>query len=57
MIVENLIEQVEQVAPPKSFIGLFAAGRAASLYERHGFAAHPGMAGMFRVVQQPAAAR
>lgn len=57
VIVESLIEQVEQVATPKSFIGLFAAGGAAALYERHGFAAHPGMTGMFRVVQQPAAVR
>lgn len=53
VIVESLVEQVEQVAPPKSFIGLFAAGRAASLYERHGFAAHPGMTGMSRVVPEP----
>jgi GNAT superfamily N-acetyltransferase len=56
VIVESLIEQVEQVAAPKSFVGLFAAGRAAALYERHGFAAHPGMTGMFRVVQSPVAA-
>lgn len=55
VIVESLIEQVERIGPPRSFIGLFAAGRAAALYEQHGFAAHPGMAGMFRVVQQPTA--
>jgi GNAT superfamily N-acetyltransferase len=55
-ILESLVEQVERVASPKGFIGLFAAGRAAALYERHGFAAHPGMTGMFQVVQQPAAA-
>lgn len=55
VIVESLIEQVERIGPPKSFIGLFAAGRATALYEQHGFAAHPGMAGMFRVVQQPTA--
>ncbi|HSE09861.1 MAG TPA: GNAT family N-acetyltransferase [Nocardioidaceae bacterium] len=54
VIVESLIEQVEQIAPPKSFIGLFAAGGAAALYERHGFAARSGMTGMFRVVQQAA---
>lgn len=50
-IVDRLVEQVEQVAPPRSFIGLFAAGHATTLYERHGFAQHPGMTGMFRVVQ------
>ena len=55
VILESLIEQVERSAPPKSFIGLFAAGRAAALYERHGFEAHAGMAGMFRVVQPSAA--
>ena len=55
VIVESLIEQVERIGPPRSFIGLFAAGRADALYEQHGFAAHPGMAGMFRVVQQPTA--
>jgi GNAT superfamily N-acetyltransferase len=57
VIVESLVEQVEQIAPAKGFIGLFAAGRAAELYARHGFAAQPGMTGMFRVVRQPAAAR
>ena len=56
-IVESLVEQVERIGPPKSFIGLFAAGRAAALYERLGFAAHPGMTGMFRVVQEPAVAQ
>lgn len=55
VIVESLIEQVERIGPPKSFIGLFAAGRAASLYEGHGFEAHPGMTGMFRLAQQPSA--
>lgn len=55
-IVDCLVEQVERIAPPKSFIGLFAAGRASALYERHGFAAHPGMVGMFRVVQEPVVA-
>ena len=53
VIVESLIEQVERIGPPRSFIGLFAAGRAFALYAQHGFATHPGMAGMFRVVQQP----
>jgi GNAT superfamily N-acetyltransferase len=51
VIVESLVDQVERIAPPKSFIGLFAAGRAAALYERHGFAQHAGMTGMFRLVQ------
>ena len=56
-IVESLVEQVERIGPPKSFVGLFAAGRAAALYERRGFAAHRGMTGMFRVVQEPAVAQ
>jgi GNAT superfamily N-acetyltransferase len=50
-IVDRLWAQIETLAPPKGFVGLFAAGPAARLYERRGFAAHPGMAGMFRVVQ------
>lgn len=56
VIVQSLVEQVERVAPPRSFIGLFAAGGAVALYERHGFAAHPGMTGMFRVVQEASTA-
>lgn len=57
VIVESLLEQVEAVAPPRSFVGLFAAGRAASLYERAGFAVPPGMTGMFRVVRERIAPR
>lgn len=49
-IVEHLVAEVERVAPPKAFIGLFATDQAVGLYEGHGFAQHPGMTGMFRVV-------
>jgi GNAT superfamily N-acetyltransferase len=51
-IVDRLWAQIETLAPPKSFVGLFVAGPAAQLYERRGFARHTGMAGMFQVVQE-----
>jgi hypothetical protein len=44
---------VDEVAPAKAFIGLFAAGHSAPFYAEHGFAQHPGMTGMFRVVPTP----
>ena len=49
-ILRRLVAQVDAVAPPKAFIGLFAAGESTAFYERHGFAVHAGMTGMFRVV-------
>jgi GNAT superfamily N-acetyltransferase len=49
-ILRRLVARVDELAPPKAFIGLFAAGESSRFYERHGFAAHPGMTGMFRVV-------
>jgi len=49
-ILRRLVDQVDALAPPRGFVGLFAAGSSASLYARHGFAAHEGMTGMFRVV-------
>lgn len=55
-VVESLLKQVRQVAPPKAFIGLFAAGSTVPWYRSHGFAEHPGMTGMFQVVQEPAGA-
>jgi len=44
------VDQVDALAPPRGFVGLFAAGSSTSLYARHGFAVHEGMTGMFRVV-------
>ena len=55
-ILRRLVAQVDAVAPPKAFIGLFAAGTSTAFYERHGFAVHQGMTGMFRVVPEPAQA-
>ena len=49
-IVQQLVAEVARVAPPKAFIGLFATNQAVGLYDGHGFAQHPGMTGMFRVV-------
>lgn len=49
-ILRRLVAQVDAFAPPKAFIGLFAAGESTRFYERHGFAVHAGMTGMFRVV-------
>lgn len=53
-ILRRLVAAVDRVAPPKAFIGLFAAGSSTSFYESHGFAVHRGMTGMFRVVPDPA---
>ena len=52
-VLRRLVAQVNGVAPPKAFVGLFAAGESSAFYERHGFAAHQGMTGMFRVVPDP----
>lgn len=49
-ILARLVRRVDELAPPKGFAGLFAAGTSTAFYERHGFAVHPGMTGMFRVV-------
>jgi ribosomal protein S18 acetylase RimI-like enzyme len=51
-VLRRLVAQVDAVAPPKAFIGLFAAGSSTAFYERHGFAVHEGMTGMFRVVPE-----
>ncbi|GAA2759401.1 GNAT family N-acetyltransferase [Actinopolymorpha rutila] len=49
-ITRRLVARIDEIAPPKAFIGLFAAGQASDLYARHGFATHEDMTGMFRVV-------
>ena len=49
-VLRRLVARVDEIAPPKAFIGLFAAGESPRFYERHGFAVHQGMTGMFRVV-------
>ncbi len=49
-VLRRLVLQADALAPPKGFVGLFAAGRSVPFYARHGFAVHPGMTGMFRVV-------
>ena len=56
-ILRRLVARVDAVAAPKAFIGLFAAGSSTSFYERHGFAVHRGMTGMFRVVPPRESAR
>lgn len=53
-VLRRLVARVDEIAPPKAFIGLFAAGESPRFYERHGFAAHQGMTGMFRVVPERA---
>jgi GNAT superfamily N-acetyltransferase len=52
-ILRRLVARVDALAPPKAFLGLFAAGESPAFYERHGFAVHAGMTGMFRVVPGP----
>jgi len=49
-VVRRLVEQVDRIAPPKAFLGLFAAGSSAPFYAEHGFAVHEAMTGMFRLV-------
>jgi ribosomal protein S18 acetylase RimI-like enzyme len=52
-ILRRLVAAVDAIAPPKAFIGLFAAGSSTDFYRRHGFEVHEGMTGMFRVVPPP----
>jgi GNAT superfamily N-acetyltransferase len=49
-IIRRLVAAVDASAPAKAFVGLFAAGSSTPFYAEHGFAEHPGMTGMFRVV-------
>ena len=41
-VLRRLVARVDEIAPPKAFIGLFAAGESPHFYERHGFAVHQG---------------
>lgn len=49
-VLRRLVRRADALSPPKGFVGLFAAGGSEPFYARHGFAVHPGMTGMFRVV-------
>jgi GNAT superfamily N-acetyltransferase len=48
-IVRRLTVWVRESAPRRAFIGLFATKAARGIYERHGFATHPALTGMFTV--------
>ena len=50
-ILEALVGWVRKHATEKAFLGLFAASGALTFYERFGFASHPGLVGMFQVIQ------
>lgn len=50
-ILDALVEWVYAHAPEKAFLGLFAASGTLPFYERFAFASHPGLVGMFQVIQ------
>ena len=52
LILDALTRYLEQHAPDKAFVGLFADDDTPPFYERYGFATHPMMTGMFRVIRR-----
>jgi GNAT superfamily N-acetyltransferase len=53
LIVGSLVERVRQMAPPKSFVGVFAASGTEEFYEQYGFKDRDALTGMFQVVPEP----
>jgi GNAT superfamily N-acetyltransferase len=49
-LLGRLVRHINDVAPEKAFIGLFAARGTNPFYEQFGFRAWPEMTGMFQVV-------
>ncbi|GIP27231.1 N-acetyltransferase [Paenibacillus sp. J23TS9] len=52
MIMEAISEYLNENAPEKSFIGLFAAKGKEPFYNKYGFNKHDGMTGMFGVIHE-----
>jgi GNAT superfamily N-acetyltransferase len=50
IILERLVDFVQNNAPEKAFVGLFAAKGTEVFYQKFGFQAWPEMTGMFQVV-------
>jgi ribosomal protein S18 acetylase RimI-like enzyme len=49
-IVDNLMSWIRNNAPPRAFVGLFAAEGRDTFYAHYGFMRHPALTGMFYVV-------
>jgi GNAT superfamily N-acetyltransferase len=49
-VVEELMEWLHEHAPPRAFVGLFAAGGREGFYAHYGFLRHPSLTGMFTVM-------
>jgi GNAT superfamily N-acetyltransferase len=49
LLMEHAMGYLRGHASEKAFVSLFAAEGTLPFYERYGFAAHPGLTGMFRV--------
>lgn len=52
MIMEAITEYLQEHAPEKSFVGLFAAQGKEEFYHKYGFNRHDGMTGMFGVLHE-----
>jgi len=52
LIMNSISKYLEEKAPDKAFIGLFAANGKESFYNRYGFNKYKGMPGMFRVINK-----
>ncbi|SDW16109.1 GNAT family N-acetyltransferase [Paenibacillus sp. CF384] len=50
MIMETIKQFLEEHAPEKAFVGLFASQGKESFYTKYGFQNHDGMTGMFGVI-------
>lgn len=50
LIMETIKGYLEEAAPDKSFVGLFASKGKENFYEQYGFHNHDGMTGMFGVI-------
>jgi GNAT superfamily N-acetyltransferase len=49
-IVNCLMDWIHDNAPPRAFVGLFAAEGRDGFYAHYGFMRHPALTGMFYVV-------
>ncbi|WP_127532149.1 GNAT family N-acetyltransferase [Paenibacillus kobensis] len=50
LIMSAIVDYLQNNAPEKSFVGLFASEGKEPFYNKYGFQAHSGMTGMFGVV-------
>ncbi|WP_027339843.1 GNAT family N-acetyltransferase [Halonatronum saccharophilum] len=52
LIMNSIIKYLEDNAPEKAFVGLFAANGNESFYKRYGFNKYKEMPGIFRVINK-----